>query len=635
MKKLLLTGAAWMTCICVYAQNAPMQLSTVKERLKAANRHAPVKPQEVISGNELPLKNVNSTVVKPASQTTNLNSKSSSVPPEIIGNSTYDLQTNGSVQDRIYNAGGTLGATWTWSTDLGGTYPDRGPGYNYYDGTSWGPLPTTSITTDRRGWPNIARLANGGEVIVSHANVTTTTALSARPVAGTGTWTQTPLPTFPGGEPTLWARTAAGGPDGNTLHMIDISYPTGNGGALVNGLDGCLNYSRSLDGGVNWDIVRALPPNVNDQEYFGFRADGYAIDSKDNTVAFVSGDISDDWALWKSTDNGSNWTRTVIMDFPFTKYDDATQITDVDGDGIADTLLTTDGSYAIVLDQNGMVHAFAGAMLIIDDDPTGLLGLFLSTDGLLYWNESMGANPPVVVATAPDLDGSGQADAFAADLGGRYGNDGICSMPSAGMDAAGNIYLSYCPLIEGTDSGNPSPLAFSFRNVYLKASSDGGATWTSGYNVSNSLFDEGVFNSVAKIVDNCVHMVYQQDGAPGYSVPPNGEHPIGNNDFIYDCVDVNLVLSSVNENLTPEVSVSLYPNPASDFVALNYTVTKAVDISVEVRNIMGQLVGTYTKKADVAGSHILSIDVSKYSSGMYTVNTILNNEVYSSRFVKN
>lgn len=50
-------------------------------------------------------------------------------------------------------------------------------------------------------------------------------------------------------------------------------------------------------------------------------------------------------------------------------------------------------------------------------------------------------------------------------------------MPSVGMDAAGNIFLSYCPLIEGTDSGNPSPLAFSYRNVYLKSSVDGGTTW--------------------------------------------------------------------------------------------------------------------------------------------------------------
>ncbi|HMT30908.1 MAG TPA: hypothetical protein PKD91_16675, partial [Bacteroidia bacterium] len=79
----------------------------------------------------------------------------------------------------------------------------------------------------------------------------------------------------------------------------------------------------------------------------------------------------------------------------------------------ADTVLTTDGSYAFLIDNNGMVHAFAGAMLVLDDDPTTALGLFLSTDGLLYWNESFGTNPPVVIATAPDLDGSGAADAFA------------------------------------------------------------------------------------------------------------------------------------------------------------------------------------------------------------------------------
>lgn len=80
----------------------------------------------------------------------------------------------------------------------------------------------------------------------------------------------------------------------------------------------------------------------------------------------------------------------MIMDFPFTKYDGTTQISDVDGDGVADTLLTTDGSYAILIDNNGMVHAFAGAMLILDDDPTTNVGLFLSTDGSMYWNESMG-----------------------------------------------------------------------------------------------------------------------------------------------------------------------------------------------------------------------------------------------------
>lgn len=630
MKKLLLTGVAMSLVFAVNAQNRPASVNTIKERLKATNQWAPVPYQEAISGNELPTNRVSLPAARPSSA-----AKTSVVPQEIIGVTTYDLQSNGSMQNRIYQKNGNLGAVWTFSSDLGGTYPDRGAGYNYYDGTAWTAIPTSRIETDRRGWPSLLQLANGSEVVVSHNALAIPTATNIRPAAGTGSWTQTAIPSFPSGDNTLWVRTAAGGPDGNTVHMIDISYPTGNQGVLVNGLDGCFNYSRSLDGGVNWDIVRVLPPGVNDIDYAGFRADGYAIDAKDNIVAFTAGDITDDWALWKSTDNGTTFTRTVIQDFPFTKYDDVTQITDVDGDGVADTVLTTDGAYAIVIDNNGMVHAFAGAMLILDDDPTTALGLFLSTDGLLYWNENMGSNAPVVIATAPDLDGSGAADAFAADLGGRYGNDGICSMPAVGIDATGNLFVSYCPLIEGTDSGNPSPLAFSYRNVYMIASTDNGNTWGTPLNISDSQFDEAVFCSMTRDIGGCVSILWQQDGSPGYSVPPNGEHAIGNNDIVYACVDKNLVLSSVNEVLNNNVSISIYPNPATNNVMLNYSVQTPVQLMIEIRNIMGQVVASYSKNADAKGTYSVNVDVEKYSSGVYTVNTIMGDKVFSTKFVKN
>ena len=269
MKKLLLTGLALSVCLGAIAQNRPAPSSTIKERLKAANRHAPVPYQPSISGNEMPVNRINQTVVNQ-----NQVSRTSGVQT-IIGNTTYDLQSNGSTQNRLYlDAAGNVGAVWTMSTDLTGAYPDRGAGYNYYTLGAWGASPTSRIETDRRGWPSLVQLANGSEVVVSHARDTVNVALNQRPTAGSGTWSQAQIPSFPGGEEALWARTAAGGADGNTLHLIDISYPTGNGGVLVNGLDGCLSYSRSIDGGNNWDIVRALPPGINDTEYDGFRADG-------------------------------------------------------------------------------------------------------------------------------------------------------------------------------------------------------------------------------------------------------------------------------------------------------------------------------------------------------------------------
>jgi hypothetical protein len=272
-------------------------------------------------------------------------------------------------------------------------------------------------------------------------------------------------------------------------------------------------------------------------------------------------------------------------------------------------------------------------MFVFDPTVADNVFFFPGTDGLLYWNENFGSNPPVVVAQAPDRDGDGQLT-FADSLGGRYGVDGICSMPSAGIDAAGNLYLSYSPLMENTDTGLPA--SFSYRNVFIKTSSDGGTTWTDGYNASNSDFDEAVFACVAKNVDpNCVHIIWQQDGAPGYAVPPNGEHPVGSNDIIYDCVDPNLVLGIAGTVIESGITLNVYPNPASSQITLSYNTDKAVKMEIEIRNIMGQVVKTIVKDIVSAGTYEISTSVSDFPAGVYTVNTIIGEKVAVTKFVKN
>ncbi len=53
----------------------------------------------------------------------------------------YDLQTNGSSQNRIYLFDdGFIGATWTYGMESS-SYPDRGTGYNSFNGFSWQPYP--------------------------------------------------------------------------------------------------------------------------------------------------------------------------------------------------------------------------------------------------------------------------------------------------------------------------------------------------------------------------------------------------------------------------------------------------------------------------------------------------------------
>ncbi|MBN3036696.1 MAG: hypothetical protein JW861_14015, partial [Bacteroidales bacterium] len=76
---------------------------------------------------------------------------------EQIGTTRYDHQANGTLSNRITMFDdGAIGAVWTMGFQEP-SFPDRGTGYNYSDGTSWGPLPTQRIESVRTGWPTYAQ----------------------------------------------------------------------------------------------------------------------------------------------------------------------------------------------------------------------------------------------------------------------------------------------------------------------------------------------------------------------------------------------------------------------------------------------------------------------------------------------
>jgi hypothetical protein len=94
----------------------------------------------------------------------------SAIQQDIIGSTYYDLQSNSSVGDRIVvNADGSIAACWTLDLSQdGGTYANRGTGYNYYNGTTWAAAPTARVENARVGWGNIVNTRSGKEYILSH-----------------------------------------------------------------------------------------------------------------------------------------------------------------------------------------------------------------------------------------------------------------------------------------------------------------------------------------------------------------------------------------------------------------------------------------------------------------------------------
>ena len=69
-----------------------------------------------------------------------------------VGNSFYDLPSNTLVGNRFYRyEDGTMATVWMRGVDTPPNFDDRGTGYNYFDGTDWGPSPTQRIE-DTRLW---------------------------------------------------------------------------------------------------------------------------------------------------------------------------------------------------------------------------------------------------------------------------------------------------------------------------------------------------------------------------------------------------------------------------------------------------------------------------------------------------
>lgn len=565
---------------------------------------------------------------------------------EIIGSTTYDLQTNAAVMDRIkMHQDGTISVAWTRSNEFNTSYTDRGTGYNFFDGVSWGVFPSARLESSRCGWPSMLATGSGKELAIAHNTANSYFQMTYRDTIGSGAWTEQIVSSQDSSlgvyRDLVWNRSVIGGLNGETIHMIGVTAPSGLSGTIYNGLDGALLYYRSQDGGVTWDIQDMQLPTIDTSMFTGFGGDSYAIKAQGETVCIASFGEWDDTFIMKSNDNGTTWTKTIVLDFPVDKYL-TDQGIDLDNDGVMDTLYSTDGSGALLLDNNGMAHIFAGNMRILDADlADGGSSYFPGTNGLLYWNENIGpdttggqilnsewwSNNMSIIAGAEDMDGDSVLNFVA--IATYYSS--LSSMPSCGIDANGTIYVSFSSVMEGYDSG-----AQNFRHVNIIKSYDAGLTWTDPIDITPiSLFlgmGECVFASMERNVDDKVRLVYQKDMEPGLCVRGD-EDAVGMNDIVYLELDTNFSVSGVQSNpIDNSLSLDLYPNPTNNQANIHLKINKNSEVAIQVLDVLGRAV-FFNATTLTKGSHLVVLDVQNYDAGIYYINTQIAGKTFSNKLI--
>ncbi|PKP52024.1 MAG: hypothetical protein CVT92_10750, partial [Bacteroidetes bacterium HGW-Bacteroidetes-1] len=286
-------------------------------------------------------------------------------PDVITGKTRYDLQSNYAVGRRIHAfPDGTIGATWTRGM-LDPNFTDRGTGYNYHNGSSWGPHPTERVEAVRTGWPSYQPYGTNGEIIVSHTGAASGLVFSWRENKGTDSWnyfnfegpSESPL--------LLWPRMITSGENNEIIHLIVLTAPTANGGVVYQGLDGALLYSRSFDGGLTWDPQNELLEGITSDDLKAVRADTYSwAAAHGETLAFIVGDGYGDGIVMKSGDAGDSWTKMLYYESIDKFMDGSVLYPDHGG---------TDSYQSAVIDDLGRVHVAVGRQVHNAD---GIGGIF-------------------------------------------------------------------------------------------------------------------------------------------------------------------------------------------------------------------------------------------------------------------
>ncbi|MBN1339840.1 MAG: T9SS type A sorting domain-containing protein [Bacteroidales bacterium] len=554
--------------------------------------------------------------------------KAGFVPEEtVIGTTWYDDQSNSSIQNRmVIFPDGTMGATWTRGMDYAGGFPDRGSGYNYFDGSAWGTDPTNIVEDERTGWPSYAPLGEDGEIVGAHTNATGIK-ISKRTTKGEGAWEYyTHSGPMPDHAKLIWNRLITSGTTHERIHMLALTASTDYQGTPYMGLNGALVYSLSPDGGNTWLMDNVILDGTGADYYTGYYGDTYTFaPPKGDIIAFVAGESWYDLYLMKSTDGGETFTKTLIWEHPYPFWTPYTA---------TDTFYCADGAHSVVIDENDMAHVAFGINRSQADGTQATWFPFV--DGIAYWNENMPAfssdhhaldpyghpNSELIedynlIGWTQDVDNDGQIT-FASNgietMGLYY--LGLSSMPQLVTDAWGGMFLIFNSLTETYDNGTQN-----YRHIWARYSPDGGTTWLDFVDLNSDLihiFDECVYPSCATYNDNFLYLVHQTDGEPGLHVWGDLDAATENKTTVMKIQRHEITGVRENKPFIHDYDVyQNYPNPFDASTTIPVNLRKTCSLTLEVFDYTGKTLEIQTISDARPGLNKFTVSAENLSDGIY------------------
>lgn len=122
------------------------------------------------------------------------------------------------------------------------------------------------------------------------------------------------------------------------------------------------------------------------------------------------------------------------------------------------------------------------------------------------------------------------------------------------------------------------------------------------------------------------------NGDPNIRIRFQFTHAQGNN-FYIDNINLNGNITGIDNINASNAEVSVYPNPSSDYRYLSFNMTVAGDVKIDVMDMSGRIVETFTDKLQ-SGEHQYMLD-SKVEKGVYMVRMDFGGSIITKKVVIN
>ena len=512
-------------------------------------------------------------------------------PGDIVGQTWYDYQANGSYNQRIdLDASGQAHMDWT---KMDGASANRFCGWNfrYTDGSYYGETQASQSWSGYVGL-DITRDADPLDertVICYHFDPGTGYYgwIDIDGGNGWGAWPNNP--TTPGVAEHIWPYVAVAN-NGNIVmvtgdHLINVHH-----GYLTT--DEGSTWSSDL---FNDDSCACLSQFIRASEKTGSNKMVF-VNTSFITDTVAAGQVDSDVYYRLSTDGGVSWGSRINI----TNYTPSDSV-------------RAYASVHAVFDNSDNLHIFWAGRRVTDN--------YYEASNIFHWDEVSGN---IVKVNSPSTYYTN--DWWIAATGG--GDYGAWRMPAdqsqVVVDPGGNIHCFW----HGNDDYNDYAAdGYINGEIYYSVSTDNGATWSDYANLTNTRSpgagpgacdDEDYFTVAPKLYNGNIYLTYIEDKDAGAGVATTPEGVITDNP-VRCWVFPPPGIEEHNNNVQVTTALNLYPNPAANGSAVSYTMIRSGSVSLDLFDATGRLISNLATGNKVAGTYNVDIDARELANGTYFV----------------